>query len=157
MPDPTDTLDPGQNKLVEFRVDAALAGAGAWDGAPLELACADASILLLVLSYTRGAAGGAFDFQIFTSIYSVAALVPTGAEEWASTSQYASGVLVPGADSLGLVQREPLSYGSTGAAREGFNYGPLYLLGAVERIRVRARESGVVGNPGDLQIEGVLR
>lgn len=155
MPDPIDTLDPGQNKLVQFRADAALTAA--FDVAPLELPCADASTLTLFLSYTRGAAGGAFDFQIWVSPYAVAANLATGAEEWLSLSQYASAVIAAGVDSTGLVQRERLSYTSTGAAAEGFVYGPIALGGTLERIRIPALESGVPGTPGDLQIEGVLR
>jgi len=46
-----------------FRAAAALAGAGAWDATPLIISCQSKSRLTLYLSYTRGAAGGAFDFQ----------------------------------------------------------------------------------------------
>ena len=43
-----------------------------------------------------------------------------------------------------------------GAAAEDFVFGPIALDG-VERIRIRARESGVVGSPGTLQITGEVQ
>jgi hypothetical protein len=54
------------------------------------------------------------------------------------------------------VQRELESYTSQGAAAEDFSFGPIDLGGTVERIRIRARESGVAGTPGTLQIEAVF-
>jgi hypothetical protein len=135
-----------------FRAAAALAGAGAWDAAPLEIATAGYAHLTLFLEYTRGAAGGAFDFQLQVS--------PTSAdiagEDWYPQSLYAAGAVAAGADTQSRVQREYVTYASQGAAIETFIYGPLLIAGGAERIRVRARESGSVGNPGTVRIRGTL-
>ena len=61
-----------------------------------------------------------------------------------------------GADTTSLTQRELMSYGSQGAAAEDFSFGPVDLGGTVERIRITARESGVPGTPGTLQVEAVF-
>ena len=147
----------GVEALQEARANAALPAAGAWDATPPELVCAEADEVLLSFTYTRGAVGGAFDFQVQVSPYSVAALVPAGAQEWQPMSLYAAGGVVAGADSQSHVQREYMTYGATGAAAEAFVYGPIRLDGAVERLRVRAMESGVGGSPGTLQITAVFQ
>lgn len=139
--------------LQEARASAALPAAGAWDAAPTEMICAGFDEVILAFTYTRGAAGGAFDFQIETSIYSAAAVAPAGAAEWKTESILAAGAVVAGADTQNLVQRDYQGYTSQGAAAEDFTYGPLKLGAVVERIRVRARETGVVGTPGTLQIQ----
>lgn len=137
----------------EARASAALPAAGAWDAAPTEMPSPYFDALTLSFTYTRGGAGGAFDFQIETSAYSVAANAPAGASEWVTESIYASGAVAAGADTTSLIQRELQSYTATGAAAEDFVYGPITLEGTIERIRIRARESGAVGTPGTLQIE----
>jgi len=137
----------------EARASAALPAAGAWDATPTELACPYFQQVALTFTYTRGALNGAFDFQIEVSLYSVAANVPAGASEWVTESIYAAGAVAAGADTTSQVQRELQSYTSQGAAAEDFVYGPVNLGGTIERIRVRARESGAVGTPGTLQIE----
>ena len=136
---------------VTLRVFAALPAAPAWDAAPTEQSVAGGKEIILVFSYTRGAVGGAFDFQVETSIFSVAALVPAGTSEWQVESLYAAGAVVAGADSQSRIQREYQTYQATGAAQEAFVFGPIEIDGA-ERIRVFARESGVPGTPGDLGI-----
>jgi hypothetical protein len=135
-----------------IRVLAALPLAGAWDAAPLEIACGGAHRVVLSFTYTREAAGGAFDWWIQPSIYSIAANVPAGAGEWSTESLYAAGAVAAGVDSQSRVQREFETYQATGAAAETFIYGPIELHGMIERIRVPARESGVPGTPGTLQI-----
>lgn len=146
----------GWQNPVNLRISAALAAAGAWDAAPTESFSSGAHNLTLSFTYTRGAAGGAFDWQLEVSIYSVAALVPATASEWVTESLYAAGAVVAGADAQSRVQREYQTYQALLAAAEDFVYGPIALNGTVERIRVRARESGSVGNPGDLQIAGEM-
>ena len=135
------------------RVSAVLLGAGAWDVTPLVLPCPYFDNVTLAFTYTRGGAAGAFDFQYWTSLYSIAGNVPAGAEEWLTQSVYAGGVLAAGVDVTSLVQRELESYTATGAAVESFTYGPISLAGTIERFRVRARESGNAGAPGTLQIQ----
>jgi len=150
MPHPISTtyLD-----VQEARASAVLTAAGAWDAAPLELASPYFDEVNLAFTYTRGGAAGAFDFQVETSPYSVAANVPAGASEWVTQAIYAAGGVVAGADTQSRVQREYETYQATGAGAEDFSYGPLNLGATVERIRVNARESGNVGAPGTLQIE----
>ena len=139
--------------LQEARADAALPAAGAWDATPTALVCPGFDEVTFNFTYTRGGAGGAFDFQIETSPYSITANVPTGASEWVTEAIYAAGAVAAGADTTSFVQRELQSYTSQGAAAEDFSYGPLKLGATVERIRIRCRESGAVGTPGDLQVE----
>lgn len=135
-----------------MRVSAALPAAGAWDAAPVETPSAFVDNLTLSFTYTRGAAGGAFDWQLETSIYAVVGNVPAGASEWVTQAIYAAGAVAAGADTTSLVQRELQSYTSQGAAAEDFVFGPIAFESTIERIRIRARESGVVGTPGTLQI-----
>ena len=106
---------------------------------------------MLSFAYTRGALNGAFDFQLQLSLYSVAANAPAGAGEWMDESLYASGIVAAGADTTSLVQAEIQSFTSQGAAQEVFVYGPI-ALSSIERLRIPARESGVVGTPGTLQV-----
>lgn len=150
-------LDPGQTWLAELRVSAALPAAGAWDAAPIEITAAYAQFITLYLTYTRGDANGAFDFQVHYSPYSLAGLVPAGASEWVMMTAYDAGMIAAGVDTQSSAQREYITYTAVGAAAEALVFGPLDLRGTVERIRVRARESGVVGTPGTLQIEGLIR
>jgi len=152
----TDPYPRGYTNPVELRASAALAAAGAWDAAPTESPSTNAQHLNLTFTYTRGGAGGAFDWQLWTSSYSNAALVPAGAQEWIAPAIYASGAVVAGADTQSLVQREYETYTTQGAAVETFAFVPIALRGVVERIRVRARESGNVGAPGTLQISAVM-
>lgn len=137
------------------RVSAALAGAGAWDAAPVEFAASGATRMTLHFNYTRGGVGGAFDFRIDVSAYSVAALVPAGGAEWVQGAGYALGVIAAGADTQGRSQRTHTTYQATGAAAESFIHGPL-VLSQFERVRIVARESGAAGTPGTLQIEALL-
>jgi hypothetical protein len=148
-------LDPmprGYTNPVTLRASAALPAAGAWDTAPTESPVANADNMTLSFTYTRGAAGGAFDWQLEVSIYAVTANVPAGASEWVTESLYAAGAVAAGADTTSLVQRELQSYTSQGAVAEDFVFGPIVLDRTVERVRVRAKESGVVGTPGTLSI-----
>jgi len=113
---------------------------------------AGAGSITLSLTYTRGAASGAADWQLQSSIYAVAGNVPAGAGEWANESLYAAGAVVAGADSQSLDQAEYTTYTSTSANAETVTYGPIELDHTIERLRIRARESGVVGTPGTLAI-----
>ena len=136
---------------VIFRASAILLHAGAWDAAPTEQNVAGGSKLRLSLTYTRGGAAGAFEFQVEGSIYSVAANVPAGASEWVTQALYEPGILAAGVDEVSLMQRESVSYTATGAALEDFFPTPIDLAG-LERVRVRARETGNVGAPGTLSV-----
>lgn len=152
----TDPYPRGYENPVNLRASAALEAVGAWDAAPVESPSTNAKHLMLTFTYTRGAAGGAFDWQLWTSPYSVVALVPAAGQEWTAPAIYGSGGVAAGVDTQSRTQREYETYQATGAAVESFTYGPIPLEGVIERIRVRARESGIVVTPGALQITGEL-
>ncbi|MFA5322346.1 MAG: hypothetical protein WC373_06690 [Smithella sp.] len=129
------------------RVEAALPAAGAWDTAPIELPCPVFKDATLYFKYTRGGAGGSFDFMVEVS--------PDGANFY-QTSIYSPGAVVPGADTGSDIQREFINYQAIGANAEYFTYGPLELKSTAEVIRINAREVGAVGTPGDLGIQVVF-
>ena len=131
------------------RASAALPAAGAWDTSPTEIVTAGMDAIRLVCTYTRGAAGGSFEMAIETSGESSG----TG---WERATLYASGAVVGAADTTSIFQREGLEYAATAAAAEAVNFGPLILNGTVERMRIAARETGVVGTPGTLAIKTFL-
>lgn len=146
----------GQNNPVTIRADAILLAAGAWDAAPVEVPVAAFDYLMLYLAYDEAAAvagNGAVDFYIEYSPYSADL---AGVEDWFRMSLYEAGAMVAGSDITSNLQREIITYGSTGATVETFVYGPLSIMRTAERIRIFARESGDVANPGNLQIIGVL-
>jgi len=142
----------GWQNPVTARVSTALPPAGAWDVAPTEFFTTGANTMRIQFTYTRSAVGGAFDFQVQTSIYSVAANVPTSAGEWADPSVEAVGAVVAGADTQSLVQDGYDTFTSSGAVPETFTYGPIQLNGTIERCRIPCRESGVTGSPGTLSV-----
>ena len=134
------------------RASAALAGAGAWDAAPTELFISGAETVTIQFSYTRGGAGGAFDLQIQTSIYSLAGNVPAGAAAWADGMAYGVGIIAAGVDTASAMQAEYVTCQATGAAQEIFQFTLQGLGGTVERLRIPCRESGAIATPGTLQI-----
>ena len=137
---------------VTMRASAALPAAGAWDATPTEQNVAGGGSVLLHFTYTRGAAGSAFDWQAQVSPYSIAANVPAGGGEWGDESIHAAGAVVAGVDAQSLVQAEYQTFTSQGAAAETFTYGPIEFDHTVERIRIPCRESGVTGTPGTLVV-----
>jgi len=148
-----DRPQPVIDNPVTIRAAAALPAAGAWDVAPTEVACAGFNWVTFYFTYTRGAAGGAMDFQIHVSPYSADL---AGVEDWFYQTIYGAGAVAAGADTTSNVQRELVTYGSTAAAAETFVYGPIRLDGTIERLRVRCCESGVPGTAGDCHIVAVF-
>lgn len=153
----TDPYPKAWTNPVNMRASAALGAAGAWDAAPTEQNIFGSQGLTLSFTYTRGAAGGAFDYQIELSPYSIAALAPAGANEWVTEGIYAAGAVALGVDTQSREQREYQTYGSQGAAAEDYQID-YELQAPYERIRIRARESadGVQGTPGTLQVTMVV-
>ena len=133
----------------EARASAALPAAGAWDASPTEIVTAGMDSIRIVCTYTRGAAGGAFEIAPETSGESSGAT-------WERTTIYSGGGVVINTDTTSSLQREGMEYGATAAAAEAITYGPIALDGTVERMRIPARETGVVGNPGTLEIKTFL-
>jgi len=123
---------------------AVLPAAGAWT-TPTELYCPSFLYAALAFTYTRGGAGGKFEFKIEVA----RAATPT---VWQQIGLYAPGTVASGSDTMSLVQRESIEYGSTGAGAELFTY-PLELNGSWEKIRVSARETGAAGTPGTIKID----
>ena len=154
MPEGTHFHDPYTlaDLTPEFRAAAALPAAGAFDAAPTEIDTTGLDAVTLYITYERGAVGGAVDLRIDYSPYSAD---QAGIEDWFQQTIYDPGGVVAGADTTSNLQRELLSYGSTGAGAETFVYA-IRLNGAVERMRIAAAESGVVGTPGDCHIVGRL-
>lgn len=145
----------GVSSLNNARASAVLPAAGAWDAAPTEFFISGANWMAICLTYTAGEqAAGACDIQLELSQYSVAALVPAGANEWIEQTLYAPGAVASGADSQSLAQAEYITFMPVGAAAESITFAPVSLRGTFERARVRARESadGIVGTPGTAQI-----
>jgi hypothetical protein len=127
------------------RVSAVLAGGGAFDVAPLELACPEFHFVTLEIAYTRGGAGG--DMQLKIEISPDA----TGTD-WYQAGLYKAGNVLSGADVTSNIQREEIEYGSTAAGVERFTLAPLQLQGGAQRIRIPCQESGAVGTPGMVEI-----
>ena len=158
MPYADFVLDPypkAWTNPVDMRATAALGALGAWDAAPTEQNIFGAQGITLSFTYTRGALNGAFDYQIELSPYSVAALAPAGANEWVTEMLYQAGAVVAGVDTQSLEQREYQTYTSTSAAAEDYLLD-FDLQAPYERIRIRARESGVAATPGTLQLTMVV-
>ena len=139
---------PDMTNRVTARVAAVLPAAGAWDPAPIELQCAPYQFVTLFMVYTEGvqAADGAVDFMIEISPDSVG-------DTWYQLTEYAPAILAAGVDSDSSIQREYITYTATADAIEKFTYGAIEIRGTIQRIRIAARESGVVGTPGIFGIE----
>jgi hypothetical protein len=137
---------------VTLRARGVLVGAAVWDVTPLVVACSSKSRMTLYIEYTRGAVGGVLDFQIRVSPYSVDAVLPV--QTWFEQSEFTPAVLAVGVDSQSRVQREYISFASR-EATETFVYGPVDLGANVERVQVRARESGGVA-VGTCHIMGII-
>ena len=144
---------PTMQNPVTIRAAAALPAAGAWDATPLEPWPAGTRFATFYLTYTRGAAGGAVDFQLQFSPY---AADLAGVEDWFDQSVFDAGAVVAGADTTSLIQRELMSYTSQGAAAEMFVWGPMEVDRTVERLRMRCRESGDVDNPGECHVVAIF-
>jgi hypothetical protein len=132
-----------------LRVAAALAGASAWDAAPLEIPIAGFDWATFYVSYTRAGAGGAVDMriQVRTPI----------AVQWYRTTLLATGVLAAGADVQNRIQADFLTYASTAAGVERVVYGPVQLAQGPDLIRIACRESGAPATPGTVEILAVFR
>jgi hypothetical protein len=139
---------------ITVRAIAALPGGGAYDAAPTPFSVASLSYVTLYFQYIRGGAGGSFGFRIDISPFSADQLV---FENWYRTALYQAGVLAAGADVASAIQREAITYQATaGAAIETFVYGPIEILGTVERIRIACAEIGAVATPGTCGIVAVM-
>lgn len=132
--------------LALLRLRAALAGAGAYDAAPLVVPCIGFREALIFIDYDEDAGGlaGAMDFYIEYSPFSVG----TALSDWFRMTVLDIGVLVAGVVVPNIIQQSVISFTPVGAAVEGFIYGPVELGGGIERLRIFTRETGQVGFPG---------
>jgi hypothetical protein len=136
-----------------IRAVAVLPAAPAWDATPLEINTVGVHYATFYMSYIRGAIGGAVDFYFEISPMSVDPVAPP---TWWRQTLYAGGILAAGVDTQSRVQREYVTYGSTGALLENFVWGPIDLGLSAERIRMFARESGVPGTPGTFGVGAIM-
>ncbi len=142
-------LTTAYNDVQTARTSAVLAAAGAYDTTPLTLACPGFEWVTLFFKYTRGAIGGNFAFKIEGQR-------PGNATDWYQATRYAGGAVTTGTDVSSDVQQEEVEYGSGGAAAELFIYGPLRIVGALDKLRVNAKETGVTATPGTLEAIAVF-
>ncbi len=134
---------------ITARASAALPAAGAYDTAPTEFRMSSLRYLNLFILYTRGAAGGAYDFLIEVS-------PDASGSAWYTVVLKTEATVVINTDAQSNVQREAIEYGAVGASAEGIMFGPLDLGRAVERVRIPFRETGVAGTPGTLAAVAML-
>ena len=127
------------------RVSAVLLGAGAFDAAPLELACPGFDFVTFFVTYTRAGAGGSVRLRPEFSPVSAGAV-------WHQKALYGPAVVAAGADAASLEQRESILYTSTAAGAETSVLGPFDLNGTVERLRVACAEVGAVATPGTCEV-----
>lgn len=139
--------------LRTFRATAVLPGSPTFDPNPAEILCPGFDFLVLYFGYTRGAVGGEFQALIEFSPFVSA---PASGGEWFAGSAIEVPTITGGSNVISLVQGERIQYGSTGSGLETFAFGPVSLQRAVQRMRISATETGVVGTPGDLQIVGLF-
>jgi len=155
MPVRSHVLDPypkGWQNPIVARTSAALPAGGAWDASPTEFVTAYATQALIAITYTQGGQDGAMDWQVELSPYSSAALVPTGASEWIEQTALAVGGVTSGADTQSLAQAEYQTFDPASALAETVILAPIDMAGIIERMRIRARESGSILSPGTCQI-----
>lgn len=131
------------------RAVAVLPAAPAWEyGAWFP--CAGFHWLSLYIHYQRGGAGGAVEFYL---TFRPGPVTPGAALGTFQMSAYAVGPVVAGADTASLLQREVVTYTSTGAAAEGPIFGPIELRGTAEYFALACRETGVPGAPGNFGVD----
>lgn len=135
--------------IQRIRAVDALPAAGAWEiGAWFP--CAGFHWLSLYIHYQRGAAGGAVEFYL---LFRPGPITPGAALGTFQMSAYAVGPVVVGADTASQLQRESVTYTSTGAAAEGPIFGPIALRGTAEYFAINCRETGVPGTPGNFGVD----
>jgi hypothetical protein len=136
--------------IVTLRADAALAAAGAWDSVVgnIQVPTGGRKFLLVGFQYGRGAAGGSFRHRLR------AIITEGGVDRDYQPPIVQAGVFAAGGDVNSNLQREDYLY-ATGAAADEL-YFLVYDVGRCSEVYVDAQEVGAVGNPGDLEILGVL-
>lgn len=142
---------------VVLRPVAILPAAGAWDPAPVAFQVGGLQYVSFYITYLPGAALlSAVDIRFEVSPYSVDQVLPAGVQNWFPESVIRPGVVAPGVDTQNFIQRSYTSYTAQGAAVETFLISTVHLAGSAERLRVRARESGVIATPGTLTVIGLV-
>ena len=146
---------PGIGSTAQLlRAYAALEAAGAYDTA-VAVNTVGMSRVTLWGEYTRGAAGGAVDLLLEVSPWQ-AVNAPAGAvSEWYPMGMLELEGVAAGVDATNLIQRGIITYTSIDATRDSFTID-LSLPSYIERIRISARESGVVGTPGSFGLYATL-
>ena len=135
--------------IQRVRTVGILPAAGAWEISAW-FACGGFHWLTLYIHYQQGAAGGAVNFHL---LFRPGPITPGAALGSFQMSAYAVGPVVAGVDTASLLQREAVTYTSTGVAAEGPIFGPIELRGTAEYFALACRETGVTGTPGNFGID----
>ncbi len=139
-------IKPPSDGNAIVRASAILPAAGAYDTSPTTIAAENNSEFVFLISYTRGAAGGAVTAKVEFSDDGVT---------WFQTGHLNAPVFAAGSDSIFGLQRSVLNYQATGASQENF-LTPSFTV-AARWCRISLKESGVVGTPGTASVRVQLR
>ena len=153
----TDRLDLGSPEIEPkqtLRARAALAAAGAWDATPTAINVQGYNRIVILADYEQGAAGGSCDLGIEWAPHQTVN-VPAGGPTWYPLTTMESQVLTAGVESVAEVQQAVIRFDPSAAGQNTFVID-LSLPSNIERVRVAAREVGVVGTPGTLGLFALL-
>lgn len=135
-----------QKQTGTARSSAALAAAGAFDTSPTALDMSNMGQIQFFLSYTRGAAGGSFDYKIELS--------PDGTN-WYQQSAADADNVTTAADTTVETQRKLWLYKNTSASAEKFA-SPIFSI-CSPWVRINVAEVGDTANPGTVAIQYFAR
>lgn len=148
---------------VEMRAFAALPAAGAWDTAPIEVACAGFWWCRFYFAYQRAAqaGAGAMDYRWQLSPFSAAHPdLAAATAAWFDGTVYMPGDLTFCQDVHSGAQNEFITFCSQSTDVETFIGPPIHLAGCTERVRLYCRENAGSGgnqaNPGSVYVLGVF-
>lgn len=136
---------PTAQRFATLRASAALPAAGALatgTSFPID----QGTEITLYLTYTRGGAAGAFQYVIEFSI---------DGSTWYQQAAVQEQAIAAGTDVSALSQRAYVSYTATSASAESFCSDTFTV--PANWMRINVRETGNVGAPGTLSINGFLR
>jgi hypothetical protein len=140
----------GDQEIFTLRDAAALPAAGAFDATPRTLQTFGKASCLLLLTYTPGAAGGAFRLRIDHGNVD-----PVAGQIWARDPAVNAAVFASGADGVEQVTSSYKDFQSiTPGVANYFRYA--IPINGADSIRIAAAETGVVGTPGNLTIRAIF-
>ena len=134
---------------VVARAAAVLLPAGAWDIVPTEMQVSWAGSATLYFYYQAAGAGGAFRWRMEVTAEDPATV-------WCQSTIYEASVIVPGVDTVSIVNSETFRYTAQGLAQEARVLGPIQISDGARWLRIGAAESGNLAAPGMLAIQVML-